>query len=77
MGVGYFQGCRPVVPESIPLRILETNPYNPSNFFEILETLGAEVAGSASRNAAILAGRYILVRKRDAASHQPGFQEGF
>ena len=43
MGVGYFQCCRPVTIESNPLRFLEPTPEIPSNFLEILETLGAEL----------------------------------
>ena len=43
MGVGYFQGCRPVTPESNPLRFLETKSEISSNFLEILETLSAEL----------------------------------
>ena len=43
MGVGYFQGCRPVTTESNSPQFPEINPEIPSNFLEILETLGAEL----------------------------------
>jgi hypothetical protein len=32
VGVGYFQGCRPVTPVSNPLRFLETKSEISSNF---------------------------------------------
>ena len=39
MGVGYFQGCRTVTSESIPLRFPEANPPIPLKFLEIREIL--------------------------------------